>query len=260
MRAIDINAMIGPWSFGELSHQDAGGLLAEMKRLDIERALVFHSQAWRHNPEAGNRILAAEIGAHASLIGVAVLSPLIQIEHGGALALERFMRDHRIGAIRLYPVDHSYTLEPWNMGELMDFAQQHAIPVLLDMRECDGELGDRYGGIHNLAKAYAQVPIVLLTVGYRHLRILLKLLDACPNISLDTSTFITFRGIEEVVAHFGSARVLFGSRTPFIEAGVGIGRILYADLSEGDRQNIAHGNAERLLKGNKMLRQGACER
>lgn len=156
----------------------------------------------------------------------------------------------------MYPIDHSYLLDDWNVQELFELTSEQSIPVLLDMRQNSGDLSSQYDKIYSIALRYPRTPLILLTVGYRHLRITLKLMEKCPNIFLDTSTFITFRGIEEVVRLFGSERIVFGSWMPFIEGGISIGRIIYADISEADKENIAYKNTMNLLASNKIFSKG----
>ena len=256
MQFFDINTMIGPWNFNDLSFKTAGELTHEMHRLHIEKAFVFHSMAKCYDPRVGNDFLYDEIKDNDNLIGAMVLTPLINTEFGGKEKVLSFMREKRIGAVRLYPIDHNYLLDVWNVQELFELTSEQSIPVLLDMRQHSGDLSSQYDKIYSIALQYPRTPLILLTAGYRHLRITLKLMEKCPNISLDTSTFIAFRGIEEVVRLFSSKRILFGSRMPFIEGGVSIGRIIYADISEADKENIAYKNAMNLLANNKLYSKG----
>jgi predicted TIM-barrel fold metal-dependent hydrolase len=252
MRFFDINTMIGRWSFNDLAFEKADELIHEMDRLHIERAFVFHSLSQCYDPAPGNDALYNEIKGNDRLIGTMVLTPLIRAEFGGREKVIRFMKEKRIGAVRIYPIDHSFMLDVWNMEELFDLTSEYTIPVLLDMRQHGGELSSQYDKIYELAAHFPKTPLVLLTTGYRHMRITLRLLEKCQNVFLDTSTFITYRGIEEVIRLFGSKRILFGSRMPFIEGGVSVGRVIYADISDTDKENIAYKNAMDLLSGNQI--------
>ena len=254
MEFFDINTMIGRWPFNDLMFKTADGLCNEMDRLHISKAIVYHSMVALHTAGySGNDYLAKEIAEYPQLIGAMACSPLVNVEYGGANALCDYMTKNRIGTFRLHPIEHGFTLHDWNMDELFELADEKRVPVLIDLRLSGEDYSEYYGNIHTLAKKYVNAPIVLLTVGYRHMRILMKLMEKCPNISVDTSTFITYRGIEEIVKYFGSKRLLFGSRMPFIEGGVGIGRIIYADISDADKENIAYNNAARLLAENKLI-------
>ena len=65
---------------------------------------------------------------------------------------------------------------------------------------------------------------------------------------MDTATFLTHGGYEEVVKRFGSERLLFGSHMPFTEPGSSAAAILYADIDDKDKKNIAYKNFNRLFK------------
>jgi len=85
MNFFDINVMVGEWQLSELMFKSGDDLCAEMKRLGITRALVYHSAAALHTPGyAGNDYLAGEIAAHKELTGVMVATPLVGEEYGGA--------------------------------------------------------------------------------------------------------------------------------------------------------------------------------
>lgn len=248
MQFIDINCMIGEWKY-DLMFKSAVQLQDEMQRLNISKSLVFHSSAWLYDPKAGNEAVIAETKASGGMIPVISLTSLVEQEFGGAGAVVDFIKSNGIGAVRLFPNDHNYTLNAWNIDKLFSILDGLRIPVLIECRPMEGAIEASFPHIYDLARTYANTPIVLLTVGYRGLRILYDLFDKCNNIFVDTSTFITFRGIEDVVRHFGPKRILFGTRAPFIEAGVSVGRIIYADISPEDRERIACGNALDLLKG-----------
>jgi predicted TIM-barrel fold metal-dependent hydrolase len=256
LKFFDVNTMIGRWGMNDLAFEKADELIREMDRLHIEKAFVFHSLSQCYDPAPGNEALYKEVGENDRLIGTMVLTPLIQAEFGGREKVLEFMKEKRMGAVRIYPIDHSFLLDVWNMEELFDITSEYSIPVMLDMRQRGGELSSQYDKIYELAVHFPKTPLILLTTGYRHLRITLRLLDKCRNVYLDTSTFITYRGIEEVVRLFGSKRIVFGSRMPFIEGGVSAGRITYADISDADKENIAYNNAMDLLAGNQIFNKG----
>lgn len=253
MEFIDVNCMIGEWHFENLRFKSAQELSDEMERIGIKKALVFHSRSWQYEPVNGNEAIVNETRGCDDLLPVITLNPLIKQEFGGRENLVEFIKTNRIAAARLFPIDHNYTLELWNIEEMMSIMSEIRMPVLIDIRNIDGTLDRYYPQIYNVAKSYPDVPLVLLTVGYRTLRILYPIFERCPNVHIDTSTFINFRGIEDVVKNFSSEIMLFGTRMPFIEGGAQVGRVLYADISEEDKENIACRNAIRLLKGHKLL-------
>ena len=55
------------------------------------------------------------------------------------------------------------------------------------------------------------------------------------------------QGYEEVCSKFGSERVLFGTNFPTNSMAGSIYSLLTANITEEERENIAHRNLERLL-------------
>jgi uncharacterized protein len=253
MEFIDVNCMLGKWGYGNLHFSNAVELSEEMKRLGINQALVFDSRSWLYDPKSGNYMLLTETVDYDNLIPVMVLTSLIDQEFGGRQYLYDFMMKNHIGAVRLFPNDHNYTLNPWNVDKLFSAAEEMCIPVFIEGRPVEGTTDAYYSQIYELSRVYKNTPIILLTTGYRSSRIICELMDKCPNFYIDTSTFINFRGIEDTVKNFGSERILFGSRMPFIEAGASLGRVIYADIKRQDKENIASRNIKRLLNNNKLF-------
>jgi len=252
MDFFDVNAMIGPSPFGRLPFESASELTCEMRRLGIRKAILYHSLSRQNSPAGGNEALAAQIEGHSELIGAMVLTPLIGREFGGRETVLANMRKWRVGAVRIFPFSHRFTLDPWNLEEIFALTEAYMIPVMIDMKPNEDDMAG-YAKLFELAGAYPGTPIVMLSTGYRHLRVTLKLMEKRPNLHLDTSTFLSFRGIEEIVSQVGADRVLFGTRLPYLEGGVSVGRVLYADLSDADKRMIALGNAERLLAANRIF-------
>jgi hypothetical protein len=176
-----------------------------------------------------------------------VMTPLLNQEFGGKNHVCDYMIKNNIKAVRLFPDAHNYSMTLWNIEKIFKLFDEFSIPVLLDFRSLEGQSDVFFERIYEIAVLYCHAPLVLLAAGYRFTRILFELMDRCPNIYLDTSTFLTFHGIEEFTKYLGSERILFGSRMPFMEAGVSVGRVLYAGIGQEDKENIAFRNAQRLL-------------
>jgi len=252
MRIIDINCMIGEWPYKPLRFKTAGELVNEMARLEIERAFVFDSHAWLHVPAEGNRYLLEAVKPHPNLIPVFVLTPLVEQEFGGKQSLRESIEKNGVGAVRLFPFDQSFTLNLWNVDKLFSLLDEACVPVFLECMGLNGNIDSSLPQLHDLATAYPNTPIVLLNPGYRRLRILYELFERCHNLSMDTCTLIPYRGIEDFISNFGSGRLLFSSRMPFMEGGASLGRLLYAEIEPADRENIAYRNALSLLRQNKL--------
>ena len=253
MKFIDVNCMIGEWIYKDLRFKDVQCLRAEMQRLRIEKSMVFDSRAWLYDPKVGNSMLLQTTSMYKELIPVIVLTPLIDQEFGSKESIYEYLKENKIGAIRIFPTDHNFTLNLWNIEKMFTITNEICMPVLLEGREREGTIDKYFTQIYEIAKTFKNTPLILLSVGFRNLRTLYNLFDSCPNIFIDTSTFLTYRGIEDVIKYFGSERIVFGTRMPFLEAGVSVGRIIYADISNKVKENIAYNNIYRMLHSNKLI-------
>ncbi len=76
----------------------------------------------------------------------------------------------------------------------------------------------------------------------------IQLIKDFPNLYLELTAVLDERGIlERFVAEAGSERVIYGTDFPWFNHHYYIGAVLGADMTDKDRHNILHRNAERLL-------------
>ncbi len=71
------------------------------------------------------------------------------------------------------------------------------------------------------------------------------MMEKCKNFHIDTSLLIAYRAVEEIVACFGAEHILLVPEC-LIWNQVIVGRILYADISQEDKEKIAYGNIDSL--------------
>jgi len=217
------------------------GLLAEMERLGIERALVSHTLARTYDPGHGNQILMDEIAGHETLAPCWTLLPPACGEMGSPDELMDEMARAGVRAVRLYPREHSYSLAEWQCGELFEALAERQYVVLLDLAE------GSWQEIERICRTYPRLALIVTWVGYRQLRPLFALLRRCDNLYCDLSNLSTYLGIEEVLDRFGSERLVFGTGLPIADPGGPIARLFYTDAPPAVLDAIAHGNLTRLL-------------
>lgn len=244
IRRFDVNCFLGKWPDGGPTLDDAAVLLEAMERLGIERALVRHTLGWHDVPSLGNSVLMADIAGHEERLvpcwaalppGTGEMGPLKQ----WLVALDQ----SGVRAICLYPTAHGYPLTSWQCdGLLGPLAERHCI-LLLELSEVQWE------SLHWLCSAYSGLRVIVLNTYYRVLRPLYALLDAHPNLYVDTSTLCGFRAIEDLCERFGAERLLFGTGQPRADGAGAVAMLAYASLNEDQVQAIAGGNLERLLRG-----------
>jgi len=236
--------MIGKWHEKHLMYHDCEGLLIKMRQYSIIKALIFHSLQWRNDPVTGNQILVDQLQTYDMLYPVAVLTPLIDREFDGRKNLLDFLRERKFRAIRLFPLEHHYTLSLFNIEGLMDVAAEFNKPVMLDA----GQVMDDLETFYQLLKAYPEVKFIFMNPPHTHPRVLYSIMEKCENLFIEISGMNGFRALEETVSLIGPKRLLCGTKMPIIPPGPSLGRLIYASISEKDKEDIAYNNAVSLFQ------------
>jgi len=222
-----------------------------MDRLAIEKALVAHTLGQHYDPPYANQLLMQELAGHDRLLPCWTLLPLSCGEMGSLAELLGRLADSDVCAVRLYPRDHSYSLDDWQCGDLLAALSERSYLVLLDIEQAD------WSQVEDVCRTYPGLSLVITHTGYRHLRYLYAQMARYPNLYCDLSNFSTFLGVEETLTRFGSGRLLFGTGLPACDPGGPIARVFYTSAPPADIAAMAHGNLERLLEAVRPGEEGA---
>jgi hypothetical protein len=218
------------------------GLLAELRRLSIAQALVRHRLALETGPVAANHRILEELHSTQALLATWSLLPESTRETGDpAETVDRMIR-LGVRAVWLYPKTHSYTLRDWCAGSLLTALEDRRVPVFLLFDEVvPDELAE-------LLDRHRRLNVVLSNVNYRTNRWLYGLFARYPSLRMDLGAPHSLSGfVEQVVKRFGPERLLFGSGFPEHEIGPAVSYLLYAEISDDDKQLIARVNLHNLL-------------
>ena len=229
----DVNARLGSSGVhGELA-LDTDGLLLEMDRFFIPRALVSHWESEEYDAALGNEALARD--RHPRMTPAWGVLPNSQFVTG--LALRNPV------AVRITPgiTQHNFSLAAWSAGEMFDYLQQHAVITLI----ATSDIG--WPGLTTLLENFPRLPVVLLETGYRADRYLWPLLERFPLLHFDSTTYLAHRQLEAFVESRGAERLLFGTRLPLFTPAASLGVLATARISDASRLAIAGGNLQRLL-------------
>lgn len=239
----DANAMVGKFPTADLAYHTANGLGAELDRLGIARALVFHALAWHHDPATGNRRLITELDGDARLAPCWVMLPPTTGEIGTPDEFLAALDRHGVRAVRTFPRDHGYRLAGPDCAPLLARLAARCVPLLVDLEQSS------WDEIEAVAGAHPDLPMIVCRTGYRALRTLAGLLERRANIFLDLSYFATHQGVEWIATRFGAGRLIFGTGQPVADAGGALTRLLYSELDEPSLAAVGAGNLESLLEG-----------
>jgi hypothetical protein len=197
---------------------------AVLGKRGLAGAWVTASASRTDDPEPHDARLADALKGSESLRPVPVLVP--PTGAAGAYARAREIVDAaQLHVVRLCPSGHRYPLADWVLSPIPELCARENFALLLDFAPA----GVPWLELVAFARAFPSVPMVALGVADE--RAAPAALDAAPNLILHVEQSIS----RELVETCGGSR--------FVAAAGG------ADLPEGDRELILHGNAETLADG-----------
>ena len=239
----DVQCGFGGMTPGVAALVGVNDLVAEMARLQIAAALVHAAPEDRTGEvPASNAMLYTVHAERPELTPCPVVVP----SRGSELPPEAEQVDthlrHGSGAVFIRPSVDCWSLAPWVCDQLFGALQERRVPVLSLERMVNlDQIGE-------LAGRFPSLPIIVAGVHYRQDRLLLPLLEAFPRVYLSIgNNYTVHRGIEQYVASVGPERLLFGTGFPDAEPMTAITQLMYADISDDDRQLIGAVNLERLI-------------
>lgn len=238
----DANGSFGNGARFNPNFRSAADLLAHMNRLGISKSLVWNIAARDYNAIWGNKRLLEDIKAADAgdrLIPAFTVSPVMLYEDGAMEELIKEMDSNQIRAIRIFPNIEGHSIKQVEpvIREIQKFK-----PVLFF--DCWESL--QTDELSDLAGKFPDIPMVLMQGMWIHLLTILDLMQRRDNILTDTSWLHTPHTIEMITKKFGAGRMVFGTGFKS-HNGASVAALLHADITESDRELIAHKNLETLL-------------
>lgn len=214
-----------------------------LARYGICRAVFSHTMCVRYDAESGNRALVETLQQDKSLFGAATLVPEMARSGAWASVLRPLIVDG-IRLVRLFPKSHNFLLDDEYLGGLLETLQDLRVPVVLWHTEA------AWPEIAELCSRYRELPVIVEGTGRKLFydnRTYYALLERFPNLHLETHNLTNFLGLDDLVRHCGSGRLLFGSYFPHEDPNSAAMLLTHGDLTVADRENIAHRNLEHLI-------------
>ena len=214
----------------------ATDLLAQMDRLGVSRSVVWHAGARDHHADTGNRQLLAEIAGEERLVPAFGIGVDMLWTRNGLKHLTEAVGSGRVRALRLFPASMRFNVA--QIAPVIDAVATHKPVLFCDVRELPEPAA--------LAERFPGLTIVITHSMWGHLPILLDAMRRYPNVHADISWLHSNGTIELLCRQFGAARVVFGLGGR-AHQGASIAALLHAEISDAERELIAHGNLDRLL-------------
>ena len=221
-----------------------GEILEIMERCGIEKAIVSHAIAREAEMQAGNEELLKITGEGTPFLRQWYAMPSVFGEFPEPQELFQQMKRYDVTSLRLMPKKCNYLLKPYVLGKLMAAAADCHVPVFMTLHD---DIAPEE--IYDLCKDYPDVNFVICGIDYRQNRVIGPILEQCPNFYFGTSNYVVHNGLKLLSEYCGVDRLVFESGLPTGSATAAVSLIHYAEISEEEKELIAHGNMERLLSG-----------
>lgn len=250
-KVIDVAAWTGNWPFLKLRYTELPALKAKLQSLGVQQALVAPIEAiLEQDPMRANRDLLE------ATQGDAFFSPVLVVDlsyANWAEVVELAVQDGRVRMLKLLPNYHMYDISEAVLEPLVKLTQQHRLLISLQMR-----IEDKRGmyplldvddlDIVRVVKVLSYFPEQLFVISNPVIAELAQVLNSVDNVYVELASLEHVDIIEHLKELYTLDRILFGSHAPFFIPEAVLTKLKYTDASLADVEQIAYGNAERLLE------------
>ena len=239
-RIIDVNLTIGCRDHaGKLI--DLPHMLALMEDYRIDTGVCYHQHAIM-DPKSGNAKMA-ELAqkSNGKLQVCAVLDPILGPDNlPGEGTLQQRLAAFRPACVRVFPSIVRLPFHEFYWQPILEAADVLKLPMIVD---CDYP-DDFFCNIPDISARYRHIKFVLVRQGCCQGRRILPLLQKRANVYFTIERMLDNLQLEEIEEKCGCDRLLFGSGFPERPHSGALGLVLYANITEANREKILSKNWE----------------
>ncbi len=217
-------------------------LLEDMKDARIHGAAIMSNTAEQYSFIFGNREAISIAANQPRLVSIAAVPTTAILESGDPAYYDRLL-DEGVRAFAALPKTFHCSLHPKSMRPVAEALMARRRPLIVVGTDTEG----RFEQAARLAEEYPDLQIIMQGTHWASGRFFWEAMERCENLYFDISSNQINGVLKLVRDHFGAERALYSSAWPNKSMGAMKSMIEYADLSESDKDLIAHGNACRLL-------------
>jgi len=254
IKVIDAHSHVGhdgmPGIAGNPLHrQDAAAMVDSMDSAGIDVTMTSSWIGIHGDGPAGNELVAKTIKRYPDrFIGYATINPnypeTIDAE------LKRCFQKNRFMGIKPYPPRQQYPLDGPNNRKILEFANEHHLPILYHHAANWKTRRGAADMIANLSEQYLNAKFMFAHSGasWQACKDYVGVAKRRPNVFMEiTYTAVTFGSIEYMAKEAGADKVIFGTDFPMRDPHPQLAWVAYAKLSVEDKHKILCGNFERIL-------------
>jgi len=245
---VDSRVYLGASLFGY--GQSLAEISANMERLGIDKAVLVPVKPRDYHFGPMNDLVADAVQAQPErFLGLCRVDPW-----QGEDAVAEVHRGFReLGACGLYldPWEENFQANDKALRPVLRAASRHKKPVVLNAGHVRVSHPTQIG---DMASQFPTVPFVACNGGQINISGMLllearRMLEACPNVVIETAGTYREDFIEEVVTEVGEERVLFASGSPIYDQEFEMARVRLAHLSSEQKRKLWSLNALKIFEG-----------
>lgn len=150
--------------------------------------------------------------------------------------------DNDKALFRIHPSNYAAPLHTWVYDWMLDVLTESKTPLLVSLQELN--LNDAAA----VKEKYPDLRMIITNTDQWLNRQYVGFCQHFPDVYFDTCNTIEYYGIENMVELIGADKFLFGTYMPEKEPYDKTFQILFCELSQEEKEMIAHGNFERLVE------------
>ena len=242
---IDMHGHMGPWTGFPMPRCSTEAMIGTMDECGV-RLLVFSHHLALMAPEIGNRASIEAVRRFPDrLRAYCAINPNYPEIVERDLDSFAGLRDVYVG-LKFLSDYHRVPLTDERCCPVWEYADAHGLLVLAHTWRDSPYDGPAQ--VRAVAERYPRVKFLLGHSLHDDWPAAAQLARDFPHIYLELTALFDNRGaIEYLAGEVGSQRLLFGTDLPWFDPHQAIGALLSAELSDEERHDILHRNAERLL-------------
>ncbi len=161
--------------------------------------------------------------------------------------IEQFSKTEGFVGFKFLSDYHKYPITGPRYEPALTFADKNGLLVL--MHTWGQSTYNSPSLVEQLADEYPNLTFLMGHSGYGEWEKAIQIAQQHSNVYLELTAAYAVNGVIEWMAkEAGSRKVLFGTDLPWFDPHYGIGCVLFSRISDEDRHNILHRNAEKLIK------------
>ena len=222
---------------------DAAGLLDEMNRHGVGRAVIYHVQGESISTLQGNEALVEWAHGDTPFSLQWTAGP----GEDSLRQLQGFHADGKVKSVRLHSTDStnlpvSVPFADWVYGELLEWLTAERLPFWVSLADTPP------AEIMATLRLFPDLVTVLLGAHYRHALLVRPFLKHLPNAHLELSRYEVPGEIVALKDQFGVERLINGSFYPRYAMGPMLYALHHMHLNDTELAAICGGNLERILR------------